>query len=62
MIIGEVGLAGEVRTVSYLEKRVKEAAKLGFSKAIVPYENYEELSRISKIKIIGVKMFEKRLK
>lgn len=34
--IGEVGLAGEVRFVSQLEQRLKEAAKLGFKRAIVP--------------------------
>ncbi|HZK33934.1 MAG TPA: DNA repair protein RadA [Bacillota bacterium] len=36
LVIGEVGLAGEVRSVSYLEQRIKEAQKLGFKKAIVP--------------------------
>ena len=34
--IGEVGLAGEVRRVGGLEKRLAEAARLGFTKAIVP--------------------------
>ncbi|MBI1363045.1 MAG: DNA repair protein RadA [Proteobacteria bacterium] len=36
VILGEVGLAGEVRTVSQLDMRVKEAAKLGFTKALTP--------------------------
>jgi len=36
--IGEVGLAGEVRRVGGLEKRLAEAARLGFTKAIVPAE------------------------
>ncbi|HHY81207.1 MAG TPA: DNA repair protein RadA [Clostridiales bacterium] len=36
VIIGEVGLAGEVRAVTQLEQRIKEAAKMGFKKAIVP--------------------------
>ena len=55
VIIGEVGLAGEVRAVSYLEKRVQEAAKLGFLRAIVPYENAVDLPKSSKIRIQGVK-------
>jgi DNA repair protein RadA/Sms len=55
VIIGEVGLAGEVRAVSHLEKRVQEAAKLGFSKAIVPYENAVDIAHYDKIKIFGVK-------
>ena len=40
--IGELGLAGECRAVSNLELRVKEAARLGFRRAIVPYRNIEK--------------------
>lgn len=40
--IGELGLAGECRAVSNLEQRVKEAARLGFVHAIVPYRNVEK--------------------
>jgi DNA repair protein RadA/Sms len=36
VLIGEVGLGGQVRTVSQMELRLKEAAKLGFKRAIVP--------------------------
>ncbi len=36
VLIGEVGLGGQVRAVSQLELRLKEAAKLGFKRAIVP--------------------------
>ena len=36
IIIGEIGLSGEVRPVNQIEARVKEAAKLGFKKAIIP--------------------------
>ena len=36
IMIGEVGLTGEVRSVARLETRLKEAAKLGFKKAIIP--------------------------
>lgn len=36
VFIGEVGLAGEVRTVSHLEARLREAGKLGFTRAVVP--------------------------
>lgn len=55
VIIGEVGLAGEVRAVNHMEKRIKEAAKLGFSRAIIPSENAAEISNIAEIKIDGVK-------
>jgi DNA repair protein RadA/Sms len=36
VLIGEVGLGGQVRLVSQMELRLKEAAKLGFKRAIVP--------------------------
>lgn len=62
VIIGEVGLAGEVRAVSHLEKRVQEAAKLGFSRAIVPYENAIDLNKSSKIRIQGVKNVKEAVK
>lgn len=39
IVVGEIGLSGEVRAVSFLEKRIKEAQKLGFSKIIVPSRN-----------------------
>jgi DNA repair protein RadA/Sms len=36
VIFGEIGLAGEVRSVGQSELRLKEAAKLGFTRAIIP--------------------------
>jgi DNA repair protein RadA/Sms len=39
VIAGEVGLGGEVRQVSYLEERLKEAQKLGFKRAVVPKQS-----------------------
>ncbi|HYM65190.1 MAG TPA: DNA repair protein RadA [Candidatus Sulfotelmatobacter sp.] len=46
--VAEVGLLGELRTPPFLEKRVKEAKKLGFSKIITPknYKSIEEVVRI----------------
>ncbi len=35
-ILGEIGLSGELRSVSHLERRLREAAKLGFGRALVP--------------------------
>jgi DNA repair protein RadA/Sms len=34
--VGEIGLSGEVRGVAQLERRVREAAQLGFTRAVVP--------------------------
>lgn len=39
VVIGEVGLAGEVRAVRDIDTRLREAAKLGFSQAIIPAAN-----------------------
>jgi DNA repair protein RadA/Sms len=43
VLIGEVGLAGEVRSVSQVEKRIQEAKTLGFTIAIVPKSNERTL-------------------
>ena len=50
--VGELGLAGECRAVSNLEQRVKEAARLGFTQAIVPYRNVEK----RKLEIPGIRL------
>lgn len=55
IIFGEVGLAGEVRGVSMAARRVKEAAKMGFTSCILPKINCEGLEDVEGIKIIGVK-------
>lgn len=54
IIFGEVGLAGELRAISFCEKRVIEALKLGFETVILPKDNLKEISSISNIKILGV--------
>ncbi|MBA4336717.1 DNA repair protein RadA [bacterium] len=44
--IGEVGLSGEIRTVAQLDKRVKEAKKLGFKKVVTPAQVKDILSAV----------------
>jgi len=53
--IGEVGLTGEVRAVNMIEKRLKEAEKLGFKKCIIPENNKKLLKDEYKLDIIGVR-------
>ena len=57
--VGELGLAGECRAVSSLESRVKEAARLGFTKAVIPYRNIEkrglDKESLGSIELIPVK-------
>ncbi len=54
VIMGEVGLAGEIRAVNFMEKRVNEAAKLGFKRCIVPKNNLSRLNDKSGIQVVGV--------
>ncbi|WIF95629.1 DNA repair protein RadA [Caminicella sporogenes] len=54
VIFGEVGLTGEVRTVNFAEKRIREASKMGFKTCIIPKGNLNGLSKMEDIEIIGV--------
>ena len=60
--IGEVGLTGEVRAVNMIEKRIKEAEKLGFKKCIIPESNRKLLKDNYKLDIIGVKNINEAIK
>ena len=55
VLIGEVGLAGEVRSVSKIEQRLQESAALGFNVAIVPERNLKDKRSIKGLKVVGVK-------
>ncbi|WP_460177114.1 DNA repair protein RadA [Thermodesulfovibrio hydrogeniphilus] len=54
VIFGEVGLSGEVRAISQAELRLKEAARIGMTTAIIPKSNLERMKEKIKIKINGV--------
>jgi len=60
IVFGEVGLAGEVRPVQRGQERLKEAAKLGFTKAIVPKANAPK-QRIDGIEVVAVERLEQAL-
>ncbi len=53
VIIGEIGLSGEIRSVSNLESKINEAAKLGFKKVLAPKSNLP-LKTTANIEVIGV--------
>lgn len=61
VVFGEVGLTGEVRGVNMAEKRVIEAAKLGFKTCILPKANLKGLKEIKGIKIYGVSSIQEVL-
>jgi DNA repair protein RadA/Sms len=54
LIIGEVGLTGEIRPVALLEQKLKEAARLGFTRAVVPQANLPLSSLPDRIQVDGV--------
>ena len=55
LAIGEVGLTGEVRSVNMIEKRLKEAEKMGYKTCIIPESNKKLLKENFKLDIIGAK-------
>ncbi|OGP77142.1 MAG: DNA repair protein RadA [Deltaproteobacteria bacterium RBG_16_49_23] len=55
VVFGEVGLGGEVRGVSQPEVRVKEAARLGFKRVLLPKPNQEKIKGVKGIELIGVR-------
>lgn len=52
---GEVGLSGEVRSVSMASQRVKEAKKMGFERVIMPQVSIKSVSDTDGIELIGVR-------
>ena len=56
IVLGEVGLSGEVRAVSQAEGRIREAQRLGFTSVILPEKNYKQLkqdNKFSDIQLFG---------
>ncbi|HSA78927.1 MAG TPA: DNA repair protein RadA [Nitrospirota bacterium] len=64
VVMGEVGLAGEVRAISQAETRLKDAAKLGFTRCILPAVNVEKMEKSSALKameLMGVRSVEEAM-
>ena len=56
VVVGEIGLTGEIRSVNSLEKRVKEAEKMGFKTFVVPESGKKQIKyKTTSINVIGVK-------
>ena len=55
VVFGEVGLGGEVRGVGQSEVRVKEAARLGFKRCLLPKQNQDKVKGAKGIELIGVR-------
>jgi len=61
LILGEVGLTGEVRAVGHVDIRTMEAAKMGFKRCLVPHSNTRRMETVHGIKTIGVRTVEDAL-
>ena len=55
LAFGEIGLTGEIRSVSNADLRVAEAARMGFTRIIVPYHNLNTISVRDGITVVGVR-------
>ena len=53
--IGELGLSGECRGVANVEQRVREAARLGFTRAVIPVHNFDTCTEIKGIQLVSAK-------
>ena len=55
VVMGEIGLTGEIRAISHLETRVSEIIKMGFKRCIIPESNFKRMIIPEGIVLIGVK-------
>lgn len=60
-VFGEIGLSGEVRAVAQAEARLKEAAKIGFKRAVIPAGNALKTANMEGLQVIGIKDVEEFL-
>ncbi len=61
LVMGEVGLAGEVRAVRHAEVRIKEGARLGFARCLLPEGNQKKMKPLKGMELIGVSTISKAL-
>ena len=55
MVMGEVGLGGEVRAINQAELRIREAAKMGFRRCLLPERNLTKVEKVEGIELIGIR-------
>ncbi len=61
LVVGEIGLSGDVRGIGHIDRRLSEAAKLGMTKAIIPKANAQGLKPPKEIELIPVSSVDKAL-
>jgi DNA repair protein RadA/Sms len=55
IVLGEVGLTGEVRAIGQVDSRIAEAGKMGFNRCVVPEGNFKRLRGIDGVEVAGIK-------
>jgi len=55
VVLGEMGLTGEVRAISHVEIRVTEIKKMGFTTCLIPAGNLKRMPEMDGIKLVGIK-------
>ena len=60
-VMGEVGLAGEIRSISQADRRLSECARLGFKTAVMPRENMKRLRAPEGVRVYGVETLAEAL-
>ncbi len=58
LLIGEIGLTGEIRAVGHVQSRIKEAAKMGFTKCLVPAGSIKQLSKVDGMTIESIRFLK----
>jgi DNA repair protein RadA/Sms len=61
VVVGEVGLGGEIRTISQIDKRVAEAKKLGFKRIVVPQRNVKSVRTNGEMEVIEVETVDEAI-
>ncbi len=55
LLLGEVGLTGEVRGISHLQSRIAEVQKMGFTRCIVPKNSLKQVQGVNGIELVGIR-------
>ena len=61
VVFGEVGLGGEVRGISHPQARIKEAARLGFRRCLLPKQNQDKMKTPNDIELMGVSTIQEAI-
>ena len=61
MVVGEVGLAGEIRGVSQIDKRLSEVQRLGFKNMVLPKNSVTSLNRDHGLQLKGVQTVQEAI-